>query len=164
MWSESGKLRAEKGAEALDAAGEDEVLALIEDGIAVRKIAWHFGVGRSTVYNWINAGGEPRRKRLEEARKRSAEALVDRAEEVLEDKASVETPQHAAMARELAKTLLWKAAKLDRATWGEQQQQVNVNLDFGQLHLAALQRAGNMSQQALPPTEPMPAEVVEDDE
>lgn len=158
----SGKKGRPKGCalDALNDAGEEEILALFADGNSVGQIARRYGVSRRSVFNWLDAGGEERKQRWEAAKKDAAEAYVEKAEEVLEDMGSTETPQHMARAKELANHYRWKAAKLDRSTYGDDKASLNLNLNLGNLHLDALRQIGSMSPQQIPEGEIVEAQLL----
>ena len=144
----------------LEDVGEEEIMGLIADGETIGTLGKRWGVSRRTFYNWINAGGKERREKLNEAKRLAAESLVDDADQKL----ASATVDNIVLVREQAKHLVWKAGKLDRDTWGEKPNAVNVNLDLGALHLDALRKLGKVEPRALPaPLEVLPAEVVTDE-
>lgn len=76
-------------------------------------------------------------ERIEQARVESAEALVERATETLEDVGKDASREELQKAKALADIDLWLAARRDRAKFGDTPQ-VQIGISAGSLHLDAL--------------------------
>lgn len=96
----------------------DSVCGLIESGQSLTKIALAYGLGRTTLTDWV-ARDPDRSARVREARVASGEASADMAEQVLE---AADTPFELAKARELASHYRWRASKTTPATYGDRVQ------------------------------------------
>lgn len=150
--------------------GDEWVFDQIADGKAIGKIAELVGCSRPYLYNWRDQKGPGReeRKRLwAEAIKASAEAHAEKAGEVLDDLSSKDLliPADVTLATARSKYSQWLAGVRDKEAFGDAKGQVNLNLNFGQLHLDALRQAGSMARvKAAEVVELMPAEVVEEEE
>lgn len=137
--------------------GEEELFALLAEGKTVAQLAERFNVGRSSLYNWRDAGGGDRLARWEAARRLSADAHVERAGAILDEAAEVDTAAKASIARARS-DFHWKLAeRFSPGLYGDQSPSVVVNI--GQLHLAAL-KAANPPRVTTPTLE---AEILEDD-
>jgi hypothetical protein len=112
------------------------------------------------IYDWIHAGGEVREKAWADAKKQSADALVEEGMEILDDPAAGLMASTMTQAKERANYRKWLASMRDRDQYGDQPAvaaQVNVNV--GDLHLAAVRETGKMSN--LPAAENSPDEIQE---
>jgi transposase-like protein len=139
-------------AERIEADGGDLVIFdRIGSGEAVKRIAEDYGVGYETLRRWINKSDE-RRKAYEQAKRDSADALVEEAGEILDNAPTDSAPQ-VTKAVKRADHKRWLAGKRDREQYGDDKgAQVNVNLDLGALHLDALRAAGRMPEPEEIPT------------
>jgi transposase-like protein len=77
--------RAAFAAEIEAAGGDGVILDRLRSGETVKAIADTYGVSRGMIYLWKKMGGESRADAWEEARKDSAEALLEDAGEILDD-------------------------------------------------------------------------------
>ncbi len=125
--------------------GDDVVLGRVASGDTVKAIASDYGVGYDTLRRWLNAS-EERKTAYLEAKRDSADALVEEAGEIL-DKANTDSAPQVTKAVKRAEHKRWLAGKRDREQYGEDKTgaQVNVNLDLAGLHLDALKAAGSMA-------------------
>lgn len=141
--------------------GEDQVFERIAAGERIADIANSLGVSRPMLYTWRNM--EPHRKRRQEkwheAMRLSAEAKAEEGEDILDAVAGkvglTQADVSAAVAR--AKYKQWLAERRDPDTFGGKQDQVQVNVSIGALHLDALRRRGVTRELPMPTLE---AEVV----
>lgn len=154
--------------------GEEWVFDQLADGRPVRAVAGDLGISRRYLYMWRDRPGHKERLKpmWEAAVRMSAEAMLenttadfDRLDRVIETDAVTGEQIHripAASEVQLvtgrAKFRQWLAARRDPDQFGEQAAGggVNVNLNFGDLHLEAL--ANVKAREALPP---IPAEILE---
>ena len=110
------------------------------------------------------------KRRIDQAKKDSTGALVERARDIIADAPTGDKIKFE-RAKEEAKINLWMAERLDKQTWGQQQPQAaNLTLNVGSMHLDAframthntsqsLQIAPQAPQQALPAPQPQPPEA-----
>jgi hypothetical protein len=127
---------------AVEREGEEAVFGLIAAGKTMRQVGEAFGISADSVYAWIREGGDARAELWRDAKLRSADALVDRASEILDDPASAATSSTASMARASADFKRWLAAIRNREEYGEPPPSLGLHLDIGQLHLQALMAHG----------------------
>lgn len=88
----------------LDAIGEDAVFQMIQGGHSIRKIALHYGVHLTRLYEWLSETPE-RHHAHARAKEEAADAYDDMALDVLE-KADRE---NIAVAKEIASHYRWRA-------------------------------------------------------
>jgi hypothetical protein len=122
-------------------------------------------VGAGTLSSWINSD-HGRKAKMAVARLDSAHVLaedsVDLADQLAEEGTEL-TREEIALLRERTEGRRWLASKRDRATYGGDVAQVNVQVNTGQLHLDALRQRQieSKAQPMLPPAE-ADVEVVSD--
>jgi len=104
-----------KAQDALNAIGEDAIIARLIDGDSYRAIAQDAGVQKSSLFAWLNESDE-RSARAKEALITSARSFEDMAFTCIEDAAD---PFSLAKAKELAHHYRWAAKMRDRGTYGE---------------------------------------------
>ena len=103
----------------------EEAISLILDGYTDKDIAKHFGIkSRSTVTKFLNQSNHSARVR--EARTDSADAIADKAEEVLRDLKPDSTPAEVSRARELAQHYRWLSKVRKPKVYGDK---VDVTTD-----------------------------------
>jgi hypothetical protein len=124
--------------------GEEYIWSLVRSGLKVREIGERFGVSNHMIYNWINKGGEERRTAYRLARKESADAVADRAGDILDDLADESTKREITspevkLAEARAQHDKWLASKADPEMYGETKAPL---LQIGELHLSALRQHG----------------------
>ena len=103
----------------------EEAISLILDGYTDKDIAKHFGINsRSTVTKFLNKSNHSARVR--EARIDSADAIADKAEEVLRDLKPDSTPAEVSRARELAQHYRWLSKVRKPKVYGDK---VDVTTD-----------------------------------
>jgi len=102
----------------------DECCTLIEEGYTWQALAKHFDI--SITQLWFRINQDPIfSARAREARTTSADAIADKAEEVL--KSAPNDPGELQRARELAQHYRWKSGKRNPKEYGDKvQQDVNV--------------------------------------
>lgn len=133
--------------------GEDYVFNLVIEGLSMGAIAEEIGCSRGLLYDWWKRGPEEdvarRTRKMEMARKLSAQALEEQGAEILDDLAErdgIVTSQDIRIAEARAKYRQWQAESRDRETYGKGGGGgVNLNLNIGELHLEALRKRGSMS-------------------
>jgi hypothetical protein len=146
----------------------------LADGVPVGQVAKALGISRRYLYMWRDRPGHQERLKpmWEAAMKMSAEADLENStmefdrldREIMDDNG--ETIRRIPAATEVqlvsgrAKFRQWLAAKKDPERFGDKNG-VEVNLNFGDLHLQALQGA-KASHALAPPV--IEAEVIEEDE
>ena len=151
-----------------EAGGDATIFARIADAEPIKKIADSFGVSRQALYNWRDAD-EARKQNWTAAVEQSAFAHAEKAAEVLSE-AVTKDGLSSAMAKifgELAQNHRWMAARFNRPQFGDAATQVNVGLNFGDLHMEAL-KAQNVqihAMRAIEAGEPiaLPAEIIGDE-
>jgi len=116
-----------------DPAAEAQVWDWYADGRTWRWIGQQFGVSRTAMYEWIEAGGEERKRIRSRARIHAAESKVEDATEGLETADESNWKQR----KEIAGHNRWLAERMDRETWG-QQTAGNVTINISDLHLQLL--------------------------
>ena len=117
--------------------GWDDIFDAIADGATYRMLAEKFKVSRSFMHRVVVHDPE-RRKRAEIAYQDRAHALVDESLEIA-DGVNVNLPAAVQKAKLQIELRQWLAA-VDNARYQKANQQLNVNLTIGQLHLDALRR------------------------
>jgi hypothetical protein len=120
----------------------EEFLRLVAEATPMGKIAEHFGVHRVSLFRWLKAD-EERHRQYEAAKEASAEALVDRASDLIET-AEPETTAEVSWAKEKVGYWKWLAGKRS-AEYDDRRAHLNVegNFDFGLSYLAALRELGS---------------------
>jgi hypothetical protein len=103
------------GQNKFDAVGEDEIIAMIRDGMMLTEIARNVGVDRRVFTAWIEQNPS-RSARAREARSLAA-AMYD--EMALEELRNAADPFELAKSREIASHLRWKASKLNPKMYGD---------------------------------------------
>lgn len=136
---------------AVEAEGEGAVFRLIAEGKTMRQVGAAFGISADSIYKWIHEGGENRRQAWADAKRRSADSLVDEGLQILDDGADITNSAQATIARSRAEYRKWLASIRNREDYGDQAG-VQVNLSIGELHLRALQAKGRSP---LPEKEPI---------
>lgn len=131
--------------------GEDWIFERVVDGWPMGRIAEELGCSRGLLYDWWKRGPEAdvarRTRKMEVARKLSAEALEEAGAKILDDLADeqVLTGTDVRLAEARAKYRQWQAESRDRERYGKGGGDVNVNLSIGELHLEALRRRGKVA-------------------
>lgn len=115
---------------------------------------------RTMMYHWIHQN-EEREKRWKQAKAIAAHSLIDYVDEMYEEagKNPPATSAAASTLKQRAGWAKWKAEKWNRDFYGEQPAQHEVNVNFGDLHLDALRKRGQMPTRREP--EMLEAEVEE---
>lgn len=135
--------------------GDDAVFTLVSAGEKVGAISEQLGVSRQYFYTWIKAGGEARKAAFEEAKRLSAHALAEKAQEVIET-ADASSTANVSLAK-LRSEFYWKlAAARNREEYGEAGPQIQVNVNTNALHLDALRQLGHASRAI----QTIPSEVI----
>jgi hypothetical protein len=142
--------------------GEEYILRLIEGGASGVKISKHYGYSRQMFDVWVDSV-EGRREKVKAARKAAAESHADEGAKILEELALKNELQSAevSLAQSRAKYKQWQAEKADPQQFGQPQQQTQVNVSFGDLHMSALLSHGLVKATQEGPI--LPAEIIEDD-
>ena len=131
-------------AEQVEAAGGDSVVfARIAAGETVGAIMASYDRDRDQFYVWIRAGGEERRQVWEDAKKASADALVETGLEIIDDTSAGESTARVQLARARAEYRRWLASCRNRDEYGERAGPT-VQVSIQQLHLDALRKLGSM--------------------
>ena len=131
-------------ADTIVAEGGDEVVfRRVAAGETVKSIMASYGRDRDCWYTWVRAGGEGRRRRWEEAKQQSADALVDEATEILDGAADATATAQVTIAKERASHRRWLASVRDRDAYGDRNSPA-VQLNIQALHLDALRKMGSM--------------------
>jgi Bacteriophage Sf6, terminase small subunit-like len=122
----------------------DWVVAQLESGTSVRKIGDALREEAKEesspqwIYTLLHGLASEAKDRIREARRVGATALADQALEI-SDRPATSTAD--VQANRLAvDTRRWIAASFDRATFGDSPPRVDVSVDLGSLHLAALRQ------------------------
>lgn len=125
-----------------EAGGDAVIFDQVADGVYMTTIADEWGVSSQLLRKWVRMTPE-RVQAYSAAKLHSADALVEEAGDTL-DKASTLTSQHIAKARAVSGFKQWLAGKRDRAQYGDEQAQVNVNLSLPSIHLSLLRKHGRV--------------------
>src|SRR5688500_10613249 len=120
---------------------EADVFEMIAEGKTMQAIADRFGVSRRSVYNWLKAGDESHQALWKDARILSSHAYADQGLEILDGAQHAESAHEVNAARYRAEYRLKLAALRNREEYGERGPFVQVNVNNGELHLAALTQA-----------------------
>jgi transposase-like protein len=143
----------------IDEAGGDEVVwSLVRSGMYIKDVAQSFGVSYDTLMDWVKRGGPERSRGYDEAKRDSADALVERGLVTLEE-ADEQLTSAVNKAAKIADYLKWMAAKRDRKQYGDGPSTAIV-VDMGQLHLDALRARGSLAEHKEPVA--IPAEIVDE--
>ena len=130
----------------IEFGGDDWVFDQIAEAKPVQHITDQLGCSRNFIYTWLDDDEDgSRREKYQEARTRSADALVDRGLEILDnlDGIPLLTSQEVQRANSQANYRKSMAEMRDdslRAKPG----QFDLNVNIGSLHLDALQAHGQM--------------------
>lgn len=125
--------------------GDDVILDRIAAGDKVTQIAKDYGVSHTMLWRWAKQNPE-RKAAYDEARRLSADALVDKAQGGLEE-CEADNSAQVSLANSKANFYRWLAGVRDRDQYGEAQQKQVVNI--AELHLNALRAYGGPSQRQL---------------
>ncbi len=125
-----------------EAGGDAVIFDKVADGVYMTKIAKDWGVSSQLLRKWVRMSPE-RVQAYNTAKLQSADALVEEAGNHL-DKANTISSQHIAKARAQAGFKQWLAGKRDRAQYGDEAAQVNVNLSLPSIHLDLLRKHGRV--------------------
>lgn len=140
----------------LEKLGGDEVIFdQIAAGTPIREIAEQFRgfldgapefPSRTWMYTWIHRYPE-REEAWEEAKRVASHALVEQAEDILEnDGVAPVSSAEMSWLKERAGHKKWIASQFNKKHYGEDKESVNVNVDVGTLHLDALRQKGSMGE------------------
>jgi transposase len=148
----------------LDEIGEEEVFSVFAAGKTVAQVGEHFGVGRDTLYRWVQEGGPAREAALKAARSQAAEVVFEDAGQIADDIPADATSAQVQKAKLRMEHRYKLAAVYDPERFGDRPAvTINNHLSVGELHLNALRRVGNMAQAPKQISGPVvDAEVVED--
>lgn len=156
--------------------GEEWVMDQLADGRTVRSIAEELGVSRRYLYQWRDRQGHKERLKpmWEAAVRMSAEADLeasvadfDRLDRVIytgedgQEERRIPQSSEVQLATGRAKFRQWLAGRKDPERYGEEKAGVNVNLNIGDLHVAAVESV--KQRHRLEAQVPMEAEVVEEE-
>ena len=122
---------------------EDEIFEAIADGIPIGKMCEMFGISsRKMFYDWKKNSPKLEEK-FQAARKFSAEAHAEMAGEVLDKvgESKLLTSPEVALAMGKVKYRQWLAGVRDKEQYGTQDK-ANIQINIGDLHMAALQSPG----------------------
>jgi 2-methylcitrate dehydratase PrpD len=124
----------------LDMMGEEEVFALyLEEGTVQKVVAKLFKphkggkVGRTDFYEWLNAGGEERKKRWQEVKKIRGDMHFEQAIEAAE----TTTEDNARSQKVKVDTHKWAAGLLNKE-YSPHQGNVNVQVNVGSEWLSGM--------------------------
>jgi transposase-like protein len=120
--------------------GDHVVFSRIASGETIASIAKSFGRDRDTVYRWLNI--EERRRAWEDAKRASADALVEAGLEIIDDPTAGETTARVQHAKSRAEYRRWLASC--RSEEYRDHNSPVVQLNIQQLHLDALRKLGSM--------------------
>jgi len=157
--------------------GVEWVMDRLADGDTVASIAADLGVSRRYLYMWRDRPGHKERLKpmWEAAIRMSAEADLEnsledfqRLDRVIDTDATTGEPIHRVPASSevqlvtgKAKFRQWLASRKDPERYGEKDSGMNLNLNFGDLHVQAVQEAKRRHALQAPVVE---AEVLEEEE
>ncbi len=153
--------------------GEDWIFEQFADGVTIAEVAKDLGCSRRYMYYWrdVIEHRERRREKWAEAMRISADVEVEKAAEDFErldrviglDPDTGEPMRRIPNAAEItlvtgrAKFRQWRAAKKDPDKYGDQTNQVNINVNMGEQHLGTLKDAKRIR-----PRDPSELPVVEE--
>jgi len=112
--------------------GPDTVFSLIADGKPITHLARDMGITSLEFYAWAEKTPE-RRRGLAHARELAAHRLAEQGLEIVD----TATPQTANLANIQSKYRQWLAGKWNQQAYGEQKQQIAVQVNMNQAHLMA---------------------------
>lgn len=121
--------------------GEVYFFGRIAAGAKMGDLAEEFGVSRPWLYTWlkVKARRQVRQAAYEDAKRAAADYHAEEAGSVLDEVREDPTSAEVSLAGKKSDHHRWLATVLDRETYGPKGQEVNVNLDLGQLHIQALE-------------------------
>lgn len=128
---------------AIEEAGGDEMMFdQVAAGKPIGEIMEPWGVSRQMFYAWLDSR-EGRREKYEEAKRQSADAHVEEAHDILmgANPKQVHSAQ-VSMLKAQVGFKKWLAAKRNPEEYGEQNQQIDFNINLNDFHLEALQKHG----------------------
>lgn len=163
--------------EAPEGSAEEHFFELVESGRNLKWLARHFGCDVTAIQAWLNTDRQRLRGRLREARKASAEIVVEDAEEILDkltehrevevvtrsgEVVTVMQPPSSSevqAATSRANFKKWLAGVYDEQ-FADRPAQVNVGVSFGSAFLEALRAEGHRRDAE---AQVVDAEIVEDE-
>ena len=120
--------------------GDDVILDRIATGEKMRLIAADYDCSPRLIYQWRDRSKERKAAWLD-ARKIAAHGMAEEAIDIV-DEAKPTTSAEATMIKERAGNRKWLAELWNREEYGAGKQVLDVNLNVGDLHLAALTAGG----------------------
>lgn len=120
--------------------GDDVLLDRIATGEKIRLIAKDYDCSDRQIYYWRDQN-EDRKAAWKAARKIAAHRMAEDAIEIL-DEGKPLTSAEATMLKSRAEYRKWLAEMWNKEDYGAGKQTVDVNLNFGDLHLRELQAGG----------------------
>lgn len=121
--------------------GEVYFFGRVAAGAKMGDLAEEFGVSRPWLYTWMKSDKRRaiREAAYQDAKRAAADYHADEAGDVLDRIGPDPTTAEVSLAGKKSEHHRWLATVLDRETYGSKGQEVNVHLDLGQLHIAALE-------------------------
>ena len=139
--------------------GDHTVFDRIVEGETITAIAKSYDLSRRMIYDWIHQSTE-REGAWAEAKRLSADALIEEGGEILDDTSAALTSSGATMAQARANWRKWLATTRDRKQYGEEKAPL-ISLNIGEAHLRALRLDGKTDQPAISPAPEVPASIPE---
>lgn len=128
-----------------DQGGNSVIFDRIADGDTISKIASDWDVSRRMIYDWIHLDAD-REREWAQAKRMSADALVDKAAEALERAPGTPTNADVSLIDKKVNFNKWLAGKRDADQYGEKDKAgVEVTLNLNELHMTALRERGSMA-------------------
>lgn len=118
--------------------GEDFVWEQLTQGVTTTSLCQLLGVSISAFNRWVDRGGEARRSAYTRARAEAAHALADQTLAIADDSQYAETSTQVQAAKLRTDVRMRLASVWNKAEYGQQQAQVQVNI--GDLALDALRK------------------------
>jgi len=145
--------------------GDDWVFDQMADGVTIGKIVEPLGCSRRILYRWrdLEPHREVRRQRWKDAMRESAEARLEKGEEILDelaDKNDYPTAPQVSLATARSKYQREIAGVRDPEKFGDRKG-ATVEVHIGSLHLDALRQHGSPTSLPAPEPEVIEAEVIE---
>ena len=144
--------------------GETYFFGRVAAGVKMGDLAEQLGVSRPWLYTWMKSGGRraERERAYAEAKRFAAEYHAEAAGQVLEAVEGDPTSAQVSLAGRRSDYHRWMAEVKDRETFGPKGQEVNLQIDLGQLHIQALTEVAGEWEDAPVEvvTEPEPVEAL----
>ena len=142
--------------------GDSYIMDQIADGASVGEVMEPFELSRPYFYVWLRAGGEQRELAYERAKEIKSHLLLEDGKDDLDKVGADPSSAQVSLASQRANYKRMLAGLLNRKDYGDKTGASTI-VNIGELHLSALQAAGQRPVIESQPVLSLPAEITEDE-